>query len=246
MHWTKSYFEHGYAKRWGLGPPSAATRAEAAHFLTLLSPPPDLPLLDVGCGHGRYSLALASLGRRVVGLDASRALLQIATRHAAGIPSPPRWVRGDMRRLPFVSGFSGAVLLDSFGFFDQDDENVLVLREVRRILPPGGRLILAVANAAPILAGFRPSDVERRGPIVIEIERTLQQNRTQVVEAITVLEAGDAVRYERRQRLYARPELQALLGAAAFTVRAVFAGYMGGEFDDATSANVVILAEAAA
>lgn len=220
--------------------------AEAAHLLTLLSPPPGVPLLDVGCGHGRYALALAALGRRVVGLDASRALLELANHHAAAAPAPPRWVRGDMRRLPFTATFGSALLLDSFGFFDQDEDNALVLREVRRVLLPRGRLVIAVANATPILAGFRPRDVERSGTVVVEVERTLQRHPTQVIERLTVREAGGAERYERRQRLYSGPELRAILDAAAFVVQAVFADYVGGGFDEAASAKVVILAEAAA
>lgn len=246
MHWIESYFEHAYAKRWGLGPPSAATRAEAAHLLALLDSPPEAPLIDVGCGHGRYSLALAAFERPVVGLDFSRALLKLARHHAASAPAPPRWVRGDMRRLPFASMFGGAVLLDSFGFFDEDENNALVLRELHRILRPKGRLIIAVANATPILADFRSSDVERRGAVAIEIERTLQRHPTQMVETLTVREAGSATHYERRQRLYSGSELRALLGAAAFVVQAFFADYLGGAFDEAASSKIVILAEAAA
>ena len=246
MHWTESYFDHAYAKRWGLGPPSAGTREEAAHLLTLLGLPPDVPLLDVGCGQGRYSLALASFGSHVVGVDASRALLNLATQHAADIPTRARWVRGDMRRLPFASEFGGAVLLDSLGFFDGDDENALVLQELRRILRPKGRLIVAVANAAPILAEFRPRDVERRGAVVVEIERKLQREPTQMVEALTVREAGKATHYERRQRLYSALEVRALVEAAAFVVQGVFADYRGSGFDEVKSSKVVILAEAAA
>jgi SAM-dependent methyltransferase len=244
--WTDSYFEHAYAKRWGLGPPSPATHTEAAHLLTLLSSPPQIPLLDVGCGHGRYSLALASLGRRVVGLDMSRALLELANHYTAATPAPPRWVRGDMRSLPFASTFGAALLLDSFGFFDQDDDNALVLREVRRSLQPRGRLVIAVANATPILADFRPRDTERRGAIVVEIERTLQRHPARVVESLTVWEAGGAERYERRQRLYSGSELRALLNATGLVVQAVFGDYVGGRFDEAASGKIVILAEAAA
>jgi SAM-dependent methyltransferase len=246
VHWTESYFEHAYAKRWGLGPPSAATRAEAVQLLTLLGSRPEAPLLDVGCGHGRYALALAAQGRRVVGLDASRALLALAANHANGVPEPPQWVRGDMRSLPFASAFGGALLLDSFGFFDQDEDNAQALQELRRILLPAGRVVVAVANGAPILADFRQRDVERRGAVVVEIERTLQRHPTQVLEALTIHDAGGVSRYERRQRLYSTRELRAVLDAAAFVVQAMFTDYLGGGFDEATSSKVVVVAEAAA
>jgi SAM-dependent methyltransferase len=173
-------------------------------------------------------------------------LLALAANHANGILKPPRCVRGDMRSLPFASVFGGALLLDSFGFFDQDEENAQALQELRRILLPEGRVVVAVANGAPILADFRPRDVERRDAMVIEIERTLQRNPTRVLEALAVHEPGGVSRYERRQRLYTTRELRAVLDAAAFVVQAMFADYLGRGFDEATSSKVVIVAKAAA
>jgi len=244
VHWTESYFEHLYQKRWALGPASAATHAEAAHLLTLLDPPRELPLLDLACGQGRYAVPLASLGRRVVALDASRALLTIAAQQTARTATSPRWVRGDMRSLPLAPSFGGVLLLDSFGFFDQEDENVAVLREIRRVVQPKGRLLIAVANGTPILADFRPHDEERRGSVVLAIDRTLRREPAQLIEKITVREPNGVAHYERRQRLYTCRELIALLEAAAFGVRAVSADYGGGRFDDAASPKIVILAEA--
>ena len=246
MHWTESYFDHAYAKRWGLGPPSATTRAEAAQLVTLLNSRPEAPLLDVGCGHGRYSLALASHGRRVVGLDTSRALLALAANYASGVLDPPRWVRSDMRRLPFASTFGGALLLDSFGFFDHDEDNAQALLELRRILLPAGRVVIAVANGAPILADFRSRDVERRGAVVVEVERTLERHPARLVEALSVHDAEGVSHYERRQRLYSTSELRAALDAATLVVQATFADYLGGGFDESTSSKIVMLAEAAA
>jgi len=136
--------------------------------------------------------------------------------------------------------------LDSFGFFDEDDENASVLRELRRILVPKGRLAITVANGTPILADFRPRDVERRGAVVFEIQRTLQQRPTRLVEAIAVQEPSGITHYERRQRLYSRKELTQLLEASSFVVREVSADYAGRPFDEAASSKVVLLAEAAA
>jgi len=149
-----------------------------------------------------------------------------------------------MRSLPLAPSFGGVLLLDSFGFFDQEDENVAVLREIRRVVQPKGRLLIAVANGTPILADFRPHDEERRGSVVLAIDRTLRREPAQLIEKITVREPNGVAHYERRQRLYTCRELIALLEAAAFGVRAVSADYGGGRFDDAASPKIVILAEA--
>ena len=246
VDWTHSYFEHAYLKRWALEPPTASTQAEAAHLLSLLRPAVDAPLLDVACGHGRYAIALAALGGRLVGLDNSRALLQRATLHASKGPVRPQWVQADMRKLPFAPRFGGALLLDSFGFFASDDENALVLRELRRILLPEGRVIIAIANARPIVTNFRANDIERRGSLVFEIHRVLQERPVRMVERIAVHQSGGTTHYERRQRLYSRAEFEAQLREAGFTVQGIAADYTGGAFDEMASSKVVTLAQAAA
>ena len=157
----------------------------------------------------------------------------------------PDWVRGDMRWLPFAQQFGGALLLDSFGYFDLDDDNLHVLRELRRVLQPAARVIVAAANPRPILADFRTTDVEKRGSVVLEIDRSLQRSPAVLVEKLAVHDGGSLTHYERRQRLYSRVELQAQLEAAGLAVQDVFADYTGSSFDDALSPKTVILAHAA-
>jgi len=106
--------------------------------------------------------------------------------------------------------------------------------------------VITVANGTPILADFRPSDVERRGLVVFEIQRTLQRRPTRLVETIAVQEPSGITHYERRQRLYSCKELTQLLEASAFVVRGVSADYAGWPFDEAASSKVVLLAEVAA
>jgi hypothetical protein len=91
-----------------------------------------------------------------------------------------------MRQLPFISAhFRAAVLLDAFGFFEQEEEHVLVLRELARVLAPGGRAALKVVNAAPIIADFRASDRQERDGTVVTISRTLENRPARLIENIS-------------------------------------------------------------
>jgi SAM-dependent methyltransferase len=72
----------------------------------LLDVPPVAACLDVGCGTGNYTTAVAARGGRWVGIDISPRMLIEAGAKAAAV----RWVLGDARALPFVAGaFSRAM-----------------------------------------------------------------------------------------------------------------------------------------
>ena len=81
-----------------------------------------------------------------------------------------------MRRLPFADASFDAVLnlFHAFGYLEDETQDELVLAEVARVLAPGGRFLLEVANREALVRGWHDSDVTRHddGLVVLQ-ERTL-------------------------------------------------------------------------
>src|SRR5262245_28365814 len=109
--WTSEYFERGYAQRWGLPAPSDHVRLEANGLYDLLQLSSTSRVVDVGCGHGRHAIVLAERGPTVIGLDFAVALLDRARHLASERSVPVRWIRGDMRRLPFRAACADAAVV---------------------------------------------------------------------------------------------------------------------------------------
>jgi ubiquinone/menaquinone biosynthesis C-methylase UbiE len=122
------------------------TRAEALGAAALAQVEPGAKVLDCPCGFARHSLVLAETGYRVTGLDRSETQLAEARRRK-GNAEWPRLVRGDYRELPFADASFDAVLnlFSSLGYLERD-EDVGVLREFRRVLRPGGALVVETAH----------------------------------------------------------------------------------------------------
>jgi demethylmenaquinone methyltransferase/2-methoxy-6-polyprenyl-1,4-benzoquinol methylase len=93
-------------------------------------------VLDVCCGTGDLALEAERRGGRVVGLDFSERMLARARRKSGTI----EWVQGDALALPFPAESFDAVLV-GFGVRNLDDLEA-GLRELRRVLRPGGRLAI--------------------------------------------------------------------------------------------------------
>jgi ubiquinone/menaquinone biosynthesis C-methylase UbiE len=134
------------------------SREQALAAASLADVEPGADVLDCPCGFGRHAIPLAEAGYRVTGLDRSESQLAEAERRR-GNAEWPNLVRGDYRELPFEDASFDAVLclFSSLGYLARD-EDVGVLRELRRVLRPGGALVVETAHRD----GFARSTVAPR------------------------------------------------------------------------------------
>ncbi len=106
-------------------------------------------VLDACCGTGDLALEAERRGGRVVGLDFSERMLERARRKSGTV----EWVQGDALALPFPDGDFDAATV-GFGVRNLEDLGV-GLRELARVLRPGGRLaVLEITRPRGLLRPF--------------------------------------------------------------------------------------------
>jgi ubiquinone/menaquinone biosynthesis C-methylase UbiE len=122
------------------------SRQEALAAVALAAVEPGAEILDCPCGFGRHALPLAEAGYRVTACDRSETQLAEAERRR-GDAQWPHFVRADYRELPFEDASFDAVLnlFSSLGYLGREDD-VGVLRELRRVLRPDGHLVVETAH----------------------------------------------------------------------------------------------------
>ena len=119
-------------------------------------------VLDAACGTGDLAIADLKAGAgRVTGLDFSEKMLERARKKNAAI----EWIQGDMLALPFADETFDAATV---GFGVRNVENLeLGLRELRRVLRPGGRLaILEITQPRGALRPFYSLWFDRVVPLL--------------------------------------------------------------------------------
>jgi SAM-dependent methyltransferase len=97
-------------------------------------------IVDLGCGPAHDAARFARAGHRVTGVDRSAGMLA----HAAQA-LPGHVVQGDLRRLPLASQSVDGIWCCAALLHVPHDQTVATLREMRRILRPGGCLALITA-----------------------------------------------------------------------------------------------------
>lgn len=91
--------------------------------------------LDLACGTGDLGFAAAARGARVVGLDITQRMLQLAARKSGAVA----FLAGDMTRLPFAP-HAFDLVTTGYGLRNVPDLNVAI-DEIARVLRPGGRFL---------------------------------------------------------------------------------------------------------
>jgi ubiquinone/menaquinone biosynthesis C-methylase UbiE len=238
--WFETAFQADYLTRYAHRSEEAGAR-EVAFLRRVLHLPKGACILDLCCGAGRHSHALADRGFRVMGVDLSPDLLVCAG--AKG--RRPFFIRADARRLPLAEAcFDGVVnLFTSFGYFESERQNREVLRGVTRVLKHGGVLVLDFFNLRPTLKELAPRTVRHMGAAQVVEERRYNRRRKRLEKRIRIEEPGRATRKLRESvRAYTPGELERLIQHAGLTVLQRYGNLRGAPFHAAHSPRCVLVA----
>jgi len=208
------------------------TKAEAGFLEKNLRLAPGSKVLDVPCGSGRHSLALASRGHHVTGVDISDDFLRLARegQRSAGTERV-RLEQRDMRDLPWSREFDAAYCWgNSFGYLEHE-ENVEFLHALGKALKPGARFIIdtgLIAESA--LPGLQTRRWYEVGGIHFLIENRYDVSRGRLETQYTFIRDGQVDRRSGSQQVYTLRELQQLLQSAGFTEFESFSSTDGAPF----------------
>ncbi|MFV9506382.1 MAG: class I SAM-dependent methyltransferase [Oscillochloridaceae bacterium umkhey_bin13] len=184
-------------------------------------------ILDLACGSGRHSLALARRGFTVVGMDLAAPLIAHARIQAAEADLSVVFVQADMRTLAEHDRFDVILVMQSsIGFFD-DHTNAAVLAACARALAPGGRMVLQCLNPYQIEAHLRElrNSWYAIGEGVVLRETSFEPRTATLKLGYRYLDPAQGLEIQHpgdQIRLYGFPELVTMLVAAGLRPQSVF------------------------
>ncbi len=183
---------------------------------------PNDRILDLCCGQGRHCLELARRGfKNVTGMDRSRYLIRLARKRAKQEGLSIGFHEGDARRFRFTEDSFHCVALmgNSFGYFDREEDDIAVLLSSQRVLRTGGTLAMDLADGEWLRTNFEKRSWEwiDQNHFVCR-ERSLAADGKRLVSREVVVHAEKGVIADQfyAERLYAKAEISAMLERAGF------------------------------
>jgi len=214
-------------------------------------------ILDLACGHGRHSIELAERGfAHVTGLDYSKVFIDKAVEDAMQAGVNVRFLRGDMKELPFDGEFDAVLLLfTAFGYFD-DETNKSVLEQINKSLKPGGRFFIDVVSGEAVIKRFEregvadpetglpkiPRQVEMSGHLTDETE-WFDKDKQVIHSHREWQDGGEKKEYDYYLHVYTMSQYKQMLEEAGFTIDGTWGDTQGNPYDsNNTSHRTIILA----
>jgi 2-polyprenyl-3-methyl-5-hydroxy-6-metoxy-1,4-benzoquinol methylase len=174
--------------------------------------------LDLCCGPGRFSIALARRGFSVTGVDRTKYLLDRARARARAAQVNVEWIQKDMRDFVRPGAYNFVLsMFSSFGYFEAREEDAIVLGNIFESLRPGGALLMDFFGKETLAKNFQNALVETLpdGTMLVQQPKVVD-GWSRIVTDWTVIRKGRAQTFRFQINLYSGQEIRQALEIAGF------------------------------
>ncbi len=199
-------------------------------------------LFDCCCGMGRHSLELAANGLNVTGMDLSEGYLAIAREEAEKRNIPVNLIHRDVREIDYEESFDTVInMFTSFGYFEDPDEDLDLLKKIYRSLKPGGTLFMEMWGKELLARDFEERTWFEREGIKILLEYSVDLNWTELTNRWLFFKDDKMTEYEFSHRIFSASEMGRLLWEAGFPVIEFYGNFEQAPYDNRAE-NLIIAA----
>lgn len=205
---------------------------EAKQILELVSPK-GKNVLDLCCGPGRIAIPLAQEGYQVTGVDRTKFLLNKARSRAKDAKVQIEFIEQDMRDFVRPKSFHLALsFFTSFGYFDDKNEDIAVLKNIYRSLRPGGAFVVDVVSKEGLAGKFMPttSGMLADGTRMVQCHEIID-DWTRVSNEWILIKDGKTRTFKFHLTIYSGQELRDRMELAGFQDVKIYGGVDGKPFD---------------
>lgn len=200
--------------------------------------PENALLLDLPCGKGRHSVFLNSLGYKVIGADLSENSIQFAKKFEN---STLKFIIQDMRE-PFDLQYDAVFnLFTSFGYFEEDSEDMLVLKNIKNCLKENGFFVFDFLNTSYVKETLVVKETKIVDAISFNIQREIVDGF--ILKHISFFADGEHHLYTERVKYLDLQKMTTFIEKVGLNIKHIFGDYQLNTFDKNNSKRLIIIAK---
>jgi SAM-dependent methyltransferase len=210
----------------------AMAKEEMGKVVTLTELSPGASVLDLCCGIGRCSLELARNGFIVTGVDRTANYLVKARTQAEQENLDVEFIQDDMRKFVRPETFDCVIsMYTSWTYFEDPEEDKLVMRNAYSSLKPDGRLVIQTQGKETLASRFQERGWNERDGVIWLQEREVRNNWSWMWNRWILLKDNERIEGEITHRLYAGSEIVTLLTECGFSRVDIFGDLDGNPYN---------------
>lgn len=211
-------------------------------ILSKINLPSKASILDLACGSGRHSILLAKEGYNVTGVDLSDKLLSEAIKNSKAENLVIEFIKSDIRDIHIEKKFNLILnLFTSFGYFETDEENLLIFKKSFEFLLDNGYFVFDYFNKDYLEKNLVLFSKEENDNYTIIQERKIVNQR--VIKKITIQRNGTTENYYESVKLYDANFLTQKLKEIGFEIVNLFGDFFGNEFNQYSSPRFIAICQ---
>jgi SAM-dependent methyltransferase len=198
-----------------------------------LTRPKGKRVLDLCCGPGRYSIALAQHGFSVTGVDRTKYLLDKARALAKAAKVKIEWVRKDMRDFVRPESFDLVLsMFTSFGYFDEKQEDITVLENIHLSLGPEGVCMIDLMGKERLAKIFHPTtSIELPDGTKLVQRHKIFDDWTRIRNEWILIRKGRMKTWRFHHTVYSGQELRERMEQVGFVGVKLYGNFDGDPYD---------------
>ncbi|WP_026729249.1 class I SAM-dependent methyltransferase [Flavobacterium denitrificans] len=203
------------------------------HYLNL---PEKAKVLDLACGKGRHSIYLNQLGFNVLGADLSENSIAEANKNSN---ETLHFKVHDMRE-PFEEKFDAIFnLFTSFGYFENDDDNLTTLKAIKESLSEYGFAVIDFMNVNQVIETLVPQEVKTVDGIDFHIKRYVEDGH--IFKEIDFEDQGRKYHFTEKVKALTLKDFQDLMEEAGIYLLDIFGDYKLKKFHKTESERLIMI-----
>jgi SAM-dependent methyltransferase len=214
--------------------------AEAQLFMdnitNYLNLPENAKILDLACGKGRHSVYLNQLGFDVTGADLSENSIKEAAQFSN---EKLHFVVHDMRE-PFYDKFDAIFnLFTSFGYFENDSDNLKTLVSIKESLSEYGFAVIDFMNAQHVIDNLVPAETKTVDDIDFHIKRFYIDGH--IYKEIDFEDKGKKYHFTEKVQAIMLEDFEAMMEDAGIHLLDIFGDYKLRKFSKKDSERLIMI-----